>query len=217
MLEELAPLTPVNFFQLRFSCAALDAKSSFPALKKTSKGGFLLPSTYALCHEESFADVYMGWSPEGIEVLVAAVRPFIRTSYPELGRGDSVELFIDTRDVKTSGYNTRFCHHFFFLPETVEGRDKGEITHFRTEDRHEWCDPELLQVKSKETLSGYELQIWIPRECLHGYDPEQFNRMGFAYRINRASGDPQHFSVVSEDYRIEEQPSLWSQCRLQKN
>ena len=65
-------------------------------------------------------------------------------------------------------------------------------------------------------LNQGDLQIFIPAECLHGYDPEQFDRLGFSYRINRYALPPQHFSVVTKEYQIEQQPSLWSHMRLVK-
>jgi len=32
-------------------------------------------------------------------------------------KGDSIELFIDTRDSKKAGFITKFCHHFIFFPD----------------------------------------------------------------------------------------------------
>ena len=90
----------------------------------------------------------------------------------------------------------------------------GELTRFRTEDAHVLCDPMALKVQAKSKGSTQVVNLFIPLQCLHGYDPEQFARLGFSYRINRAEGFPQHFSVTTEDYQIEEQPSLWSSLRL---
>lgn len=215
--DELSPITPVNFFQISTECHYLNNFSlkNFPLLK-SAKGKFLLPDTSALCSEKAFADVAMGWHEEGIEFFASVRVPFKRARYPEVDKGDSFEIFIDTRDIKTSGFNTRFCHHFFFLAEAIEGHQSGEITKFRTEDTHLLCDPDDLKVKAQLTGNGYILNIFIPNHCLYGYDPAQFNRLGFSYRINRAEGFPQHFSVVTEDYQIEQQPSLWSTLRLNK-
>ena len=121
---------------------------------------------------------------------------------------------IDTRDLKSAGFNTRFCHHFYFLAQAVEGQQAGEITHFRTEDRHPLCDSQALECQIKSSSKDYILQIFIPSQCLYGYDPKQFDRLGFTYRINRVGGHPQHFTVVSEEYQIDQQPSLWGSLRL---
>lgn len=216
--EEFIPLTPVNFFQISADCPYLSRSKDqkFPNITKVQAQKMLLPDTSELCSEESFAEVSLGWNEEGLEFFIRVNRPFKRAFYPEVERGDSVELFIDTRDVKTSGFNTRFCHHFFFLAEGVEGHFAGEITKFRTEDVHPLCDSSELKVKSLVQSSGYVLNIFIPSHCLNGYDPEQFNRLGFSYRINQADGFPQHFTVVSEDFPIEQQPSLWGSLKLKK-
>ncbi len=206
--EDYATLSPVTFFQIGFDCSYYDGKGKLASPK------YLVPSTSMLCAEDHFAAVHMGWNPEGISLLVKVHNPIVECHYPDIFRGDSAELFFDTRDVKTSGYNTRFCHHFFFLPEAVEGHQAGEITRFRTEDMHELCDPKELSVQTSSTPQNYQLNIFIPSHCLQGYDPDQFDRIGFTYRINRRSGRSQHFSVVTEDFQLEQQPSLWSSVKL---
>jgi hypothetical protein len=213
--EEFIPITPINFFQIGADCHYIPNKSrSFPFLNAQNESAYRFPSTAELCSERSFADVAMGWNEEGLELYICVNRPFRRAFYPQVDRGDSIELFIDTRDIKTSGFNTKFCHHFFFLAEGVEGHFTGEITRFRTEDTHPLCDPNDLKVKSLCQSGAYVLNIFIPSHCLHGYDPEQFNRLGFSYRINQAEGFPQHFSVVTDDFPIEQQPSLWGSLTL---
>ncbi|MCE5316361.1 MAG: hypothetical protein LLG04_03235 [Parachlamydia sp.] len=211
-MEEFAGLAPINFFQLEIECPKVE--SGFPKINAKNKGRYILPNTSELCAEWPFAEVAMGWNGEGLELFIAIDQAVHRVSYPNVTQGDSVELFFDTRDVKTSGFNTRFCHHFFFLPEAVEGNQAGEITRFRGEETHELCDPKELSIKASLKSAGYTLQIFIPRSCLYGYDPEQFQRLGFSYRINRSSGPSQHFSVISDEYTIEQQPSLWSSVRL---
>lgn len=213
--NEWLPLTPINFFQISADCPYLPlTKEGFPHMTPKQAQYMLLPDTSQLCAEESFAQVSLGWNQEGLEACVRVSYPFERAYYPDVFRGDSVELFIDTRDVKTSGFNTRFCHHFFFLAEAIEGHLAGEITRFRTEDAHPLCEPNDLKVKSFLKPSSHTLNIFIPSHCLYGYDPDQFDRLGFSYRINRADGFPQHFTVVSEDFPIEQQPSLWGSLKL---
>lgn len=217
--SEIASLTPVNFFQLSLECHRLPAegkkKGDLFKLSDKTFDKYKLPSTSFLTGDYAFADIAMGWDPEGIEAYVKVDRPFVRACYPQVNSGDSVELFIDTRDIKTSGYNTRFCHHFFFFPEALEGRTAGELTRFRTEDAHELCDANDLKVKATIKKDNYSLQIFIPSACLQGYDPDQYSRLGFTYRINHG-GESQHFSVVSAEYQLEQQPSLWSSLKLVK-
>lgn len=211
--DDFIPLNPINFFQIGFDCKSIDAKSWSTKIEKAE---FKVPDTSELSVEESFADVHMGWNADGLYFSVFLHVPFQQANYPNYDRGDSVELFIDTRDVKTSGFNTRFCHHFFFLPADVDGVQAAEVTRFRTEDVHELCDPKELKVLTDFSKKSYLIKIFIPSQCLYGYDPEQFDRLGFTYRINRHGGSSQHFSVSSLEYPIEQQPSLWSSVRLVK-
>jgi hypothetical protein len=199
---------PINFFALATDC--------FPFKQEQKFALAALPSTCALSNEEQFAKVSLGWHDDGIAIEIKIDQPFRQSIYPAVEEGDSVELFFDTRDIKNSGYNTQFCHHFFFLAKSVDGVSKGEKTHFRTEDRHPICNPELLECHVEFGKNNFAMKIFIPADCLHGYDPSQFNRLGFTYRINRFAGLPQHFSVSSKDYQIEQQPSLWATLNLIK-
>lgn len=212
-MDDSVSFTPVNFFQVSIDCHPLPKALPF-ALTPQNYRKYLLPDMSALTGETTFAEVAIGWSKEGLEFLALIRQPFLRTAYPQYEKADSLELCFDTRDVKTSGYNTRFCHHFFFLPEAVEGVQAGELTKFRTEDAHELCNGSELQIKTTLKSNQYLIQGFIPANCLFGYDPEQFDRMGMTYRINRANGSPQQFSVLAEDYKFQEQPSLWSSVRL---
>jgi|688.fasta_scaffold20110_7 hypothetical protein len=212
-MEEFVPLTPINFFQIHVDCFQ---SGIFPSLQGSVLRKHLLPDLSSLCSDYPFAKVALGWNRQGIEAHVQVSQPYQRSSFPDLTRGDSVELFFDTRDVKTAVFNTKFCHHFYFLPEAIEGNIAGEMTRFRTEDRHELCDSRELIVKSSLKSSSYSMQIFIPSNCLYGYEPDQFDRLGFAYRINRPQSAPQHFTVVSQEYQIDQQPSLWGSLKLVK-
>lgn len=214
--EDAVPITPVNFFQISADCHYLPytKKDVFPVLKERIADKYLLPDTTKYCSEDNFADVSMGWNEEGLELFINVHARFKTAHYPSIELGDSIELFVDTRDVKTAGFNTRFCHHFYFLAEAVEGSYAGEITRFRTEDTHPLCDANELKVKSLVRSSGYVINIFIPSHCLYGYDPAQFNRLGFSYRVNRSEGYPQHFSVVTDDFAVDQQPSLWASLKL---
>lgn len=202
-------INPINFFALSCDCHHLDKKERIPSFSTHS-----LPITESLTGEECFAKVAMGWHEEGIALQIEVNEAPNDSYYPLVEEGDSVELFFDTRDVKTSGFNTRFCHHFFFLPKTIEGISKGEKTHFRTDDSHPLCDPQELECQVVLKKKGYQMKIFIPSHCLVGYDPKQFDRIGFTYRINRQGEEPQHFSVISKEYQLDQQPSLWASLKF---
>ena len=206
-------LSPSNFFEVHLEILNFKGKT-LPSL--TSKEGkkFLLPDPNLLTNEEVFARVGLAYNNDGILLRLESDKPVEKVFYPEFRDGDSFEVFIDTRDVKTSGFATRFCHHFFFLPELIDGRSGGEITRFRTEESHQIADHKELIVKAHTSSKNYILEVFIPAHCLHGYNPLEFDRIGFTYRINRPQDPPQHFAVLADEFKIEEQPSLWTSVTL---
>lgn len=192
MLDELVPLEPLHFFDLQ-----LDVGQKLTPLPD-------------LLHSH-LAKVSMSWSFNGLNFLFD-----IETAFDEPHpRGDCVELFIDTRDLKSSTV-TQFCHHFLIFPEVVDGESAREVTRFRSEERHPLAHPDLLSVKSSKVKGRRKMEIFIPKEALFGYDPSRIRRLGFNYRVQEASGDWQVLSVSAEDFPIEQHPLLWATINLEE-
>ncbi len=210
ILEELPPLVPSEFFSFEGHLY----HSKVPPSSKMMKKKFLLPDLSHWHGEERFANVALAWGGEGIHIDIFVDKPFEEALYPNYSEGDAIELFWDTRDLKTAGFATRFCHQFVFLPQAVQGIAAKEITHFRTEDTHPLCDETDLQVIPVLGKNHYEMQIFIPAHCLHGYDPSSFERIGFTYRIHRYKGQPQHFALSSKHFSLEQHPRLWASFKL---
>lgn len=204
LLERLEPLLPLDFFALSFE---IDHAKTFRHLSQ-------LPDTSSLLGEESFASLSVGWNGAGLLCELYVEKPFDECFFPRFADGDALELFFDTRDLKSAGFLTRFCHHFLVLPQKVGEIQVQELTRFRTEDTHPLCDPEEIKVEGKFGRRDYRLQITIPSNCLHGYDPTSFERLGVSYRVHRFKGEPQHFSVSSRQYAIEQEPALWGSAKL---
>jgi len=209
LFDDVPSLSPVQFFGITADCFFIRG-----ALKASKDN--LLPSTSHLLGEETFADVYAGWNVDKFSVCIVVHAPFQKIGEPDFRTGDSVELFFDTRDLKSKGVVSRFCHHFVFFPALSQNFYGKEVTRFREGDMHRLCHPEDLQVTPRIEKNSYRLAIEIPARCLHGYDPLSFSRIGFTYRINRTGGTPQHFAVSSEEYAIEQHPATWGTLKLQR-
>ncbi|MFI5333651.1 MAG: hypothetical protein ACHQT8_00615 [Chlamydiales bacterium] len=204
LLERIEPLFPLDFFALSFEI--VHAK----AFRRLTR----LPQSASFLAEESFADLEMGWNEAGLLLTLIVHKAFDECFFPKFTEGDALELFIDTRDMKSAGFLTRFCHHFLILPQQVGEIRVQELTHFRTEDTHPLCDPDEIKVEAKFGKREYQLQITIPSNCLHGYDPTSFNRLGVSYRVHRFKGLPQHFSPSSKYYHVEQEAALWGSATL---
>lgn len=204
ILEQLPPLAPLQFFSVE-----ADVKYG-----REIKKAHLLPEFTELLGEVRFADASLAWNEEGILIDVQVKKPFEEVFYPEYEKGDALEFFFDTRDLKSAGIPTRFSHHFLILPKEVQGIRAQEISKFKAEDSHPLCDPDDIYVETKFTARGYQISAAFPSSILHGYDPSSFDRLGFNYRISRPKDEAQHFSASSLFYKIEQQPSLWASLIL---
>ncbi|MCP5469485.1 MAG: hypothetical protein H7A36_03150 [Chlamydiales bacterium] len=194
MLEDLVPLEPLHFFDIELD---------------VGKEETLLPDFL----ETGLAKVYMWWAHNGVHLRFEIARVFDQPHFPA---GDCIELFFDTRDVKSATI-TRFCHHFFVLPEKVDGEQAGEVTRFRTEERHPLASPDALKVHSKKEKGKRIVGIFVPKEALYGYDPSQFGRLGFTYKVVGQDGKTQVLSASSEDFSVEQHPQLWASLILIKD
>jgi len=200
-------LSPSFFFQMR--CDVFCNAGKDIARKK-----FKLPHYSWLLDEEAFADVYMGWNEEGISFVFEIHTPFDEARYPQFEDGDSVEIFLDTRDMKQATYAHRFCHHFLILPAEVQGVRALEITRLRLDDKRPLCDPDDIVVDTEFAKKKYTLKVGLPASCLYGFDPAVCDHLGFTYRINRATGPAQHLAVSSRSCLIAHYPALWASMKL---
>jgi len=212
-LEGMAAIAPLDFFSVQ---GELRQVKSAPSLRQMQKL-YLLADTSELLGEEHFADVAMAWSEEGLFIAAFIDQPFEESKYPRYAEGDALELFFDTRDLKTAGFATRFCHHFLFLPQAVQGVQCQELTHFRTEESHPLCDPQDLQVVTTFEKKGYQMEIFLPRHVLFGFDPLAFDRIGINYKVHRTGGQPQHFALSSEHFNLQQYPRLWASFNLRRS
>ena len=210
--ETLDPLLPIDFFSI-----GIDLPYGKDSVKKAFRPSFQLPDLTHHLAEEKFADVSLFWNEEGLVGEVDVQKPFEESFFPEYAQGDSIELFIDTRDRKVAGFATRFCHHFVFLATPVLGIQAQEMSRFRSEDSHALCDSSQIGVNVTYGKKEYKLRFFLPSSCLHGYEPQTFSRLGFTYKINRYKGSSQHFSVSSQYFDIMQHPNLWSHLHLVNN
>lgn len=184
--------------------------------KNLLKRPYLLPSLTNLNSESTFADVGVCWNEKALHLAIDCKSPFKSASFLDIENSDAIELFIDTRDVKTTAFITRFCHHFVFLPTPEDGIQIKEVTRFRGEEKHPLCDPDVPVIKSEFGKRGYTIHLELPSEALFSYQPEQVPKLGLSYRIRRAEGAPQHFSLPSNFYSLHQHPALWPSFMLVK-
>ncbi len=212
LLGEMDSLYPADFFLCSESIPY--AKDKAEAIKKGTK--HFLPDFSCLLAEEKFSDVSLAWNEDGLMGCVSIEKPFEASFFPEYTKGDCVEIFIDTRDNKEMSFASSFCHVFVFFAKETDGVFVEEVTRFRMEDTHPLCNPEDIHLEATLQKSSYKLFFSLPKEVLHGYDPLQFSRLGFAYRIHRYKGAAAYFPFSSKAFDPLQNPSLWASLTLTK-
>jgi hypothetical protein len=202
------------------------ARKSFLDLDKAA----LLPDLGGLDSAHSFARLRAGWNEAGLgfrlEIVGKKMPVFIDPNDPT--DSDGVHLWIDTRNTQSIHRASRYCHHFAFWP-IADGVTKGKakiadvstpagaqqlVIALAKEDAPMNRAGQLKSV-SRPAKGGYELDIWIPAECLHGYDRESNPLLGFYYAVRDAELGEQ-FLTVGREFPFDHDPSLWLTLELVK-
>lgn len=167
----------------------------------------------------TWADVRGAWNESGLAfaVHVSGKRqaPWCRESRPD--DSDSLQLWIDTRDVHNVHRAGRFCHRFLFLP--TGGGKHGESPVClsdvinRAKEHPQPIAPGLLQASCRRQGNDYILEVFIPAEALTGFDPAEHPRLGFTYAMIDRELGPQTFGVGGP-MPYQEDPSLWPTLEL---
>jgi len=199
-LRDLPPLSPAVCFDVESRVKTVkELKIDMPFRRE-----YHLGSMAELHGEESFASVGIVASKTGLLIFVDVDKAFEDCHFPHIARGDGLELFIDTRNLKQASSVHKYCHHFAILPKG----DSQEITRFRMEDSHPLA--KNLQVESTFKTRSYQMRILLPCETLHGFNLEESPNLGFEYILHRTGGTPQHHTLSSRRYKVASLPGLWS-------
>ncbi|HVS35923.1 MAG TPA: hypothetical protein VMS17_10110 [Gemmataceae bacterium] len=170
-------------------------------------------------NSKNFAVVRLAWNEDGLALQVELrgkeLPPVGDASRPR--HYDSVSLWIDTRDARTSHRASRYCHQFHFLP-TGGGADHDEPVFAQTKINRAAQDAPLAPANAVpfqfvRRKGGWRLEAFLPAAVLHGFDPEQHPRLGFYYAVRDTELGEQVLSV-GPDFPYAEDPSLWSVLEL---
>jgi hypothetical protein len=186
---------------------------------------FALPELGALDNAPSFARIQAGWNEAGLgfRVTVTGKKMPIAEVTDEPRESDGLQVWIDTRNTQSIHRASRFCHHFAFLPSLTassgrRGTKSGTASAYQFSIALAKEDAPsnragLLRAESRPIAGGYELDAWIPAECLAGYEPEANPLLGFYYVVRDAELGEQ-FLAVGREFPFDHDPSLWSTLEL---
>ena len=208
------------YFNYAFQCRYREQAPRINGVLDDWDNGFLVPDLGFLENRPAAADVFMAWNDEGLYFAVdVRKRKPVHSYYGRHWTGDSFQIWLDTRDVKTARRAGRYCHQFNCLP--TGGGDNGDRPVVKPTQvdraREKWNMPEqeALPIASLITDRGYTLEVCLPTETLSGYDPEEFPRLGFTYFLNNSEYPAQWWSA-GRDLRVHVDPSTWGTAVLSR-
>jgi hypothetical protein len=220
----MTPLLPQAFwFRLAVPCRRVDG------LPRVVGGGRLLdlpascrlPTTPPLEGMAAWADVRVAWNPGGLAVAVEATARPGATPHEDRPEGmDGVQLWVDTRDTRNVSRATRFCHRFTarlrgLATRGALGVEVAQKPIARAIADAPTCRPQVLEARAERLRSGWRIEMFLPAEVLHGFDPETNRRLGFAYQVTDPDREDQ-FLGVGREFPVGENPSLWSTLELRE-
>ena len=215
-------LLPQPFwFRLAIPCRRIDGVPKPPG----PKGRFLdlprdcaLPATTRLEGTEPWADVRAAWNPSGLAVSVEVTgrtAPLVFEDRPEGAGG--FQVWVDTRDTRDVSRATRFCHRF--VARLAPGaKDALWVELAQKPIARAVADAPItrndqLAARAERLKGGWRIELFLPAEALHGFDPETNRRLGFTYQVSDPDR-PDQFLGVGREFPIGENPSLWSTLEL---
>lgn len=208
-LEEMSPVSPLHFFKVKGTIEKLQTHE----LDQKLSSCYALSDLSELLYEESFAKVYVGWHKKGLLFHVHVKEEFSDCFVKTFDKGDSFELFLDTRNLKTT-YMNKYCHHFYFLPKARDGIQFEDITKLRQEDHRPLLSKNDIEMDVHFSLNSYKLLIFIKADSLYGFDPTQFNSLSMQYIVHRHKEPPQYFAFSKNPFKSMLNPSMWAEMQL---
>ena len=216
-------LLPQAFwFRLAASCPRVDGMP-----RQDQRGGLLdlpagcaLPDLSSLDARASWASVRVGWNAQGLGIAILAQGRGSQTANPDRPEGFAdVNVWVDTRDTRNVSRATRFCHRFAaHLKLSRDGKklqvELSQRAIARAVADAPICSPDILSARADLTRGGWILELFIPAQALHGFDPETNRRLGFAYQVSDHDREDQ-FLGVGRDFPIGENPGLWATLELE--
>lgn len=217
-----ALLPQVFWFRIAATCPRVEEMPSRDAGNRLLElpDSCILPAGARLEGRSPWAEVRVGWNPQGIGIAVQAEGfgdPKLTADRPE-GFAD-VQLWVDTRDTRDVSRATRFCHRFSAAIRLVRPGKSLVVEVAQKPIARAIADPPMarsdqVEARAAAGRNGWTLDVFLPAAILNGFDPETNRRLGFAYQLSDHLREDQ-FLGVGRDFPIGENPSLWSTIELE--
>ena len=162
--------------------------------------------------------VAVGWNDSGIaiEIRVSGKKhPWPPHFQPGVKNGDLLSICLDTRDMKSNRRPNRFCHLIRVLPARPRsaGIQVEQLPMHTRPSQSLASEARLVPHHFISQANSYRVSLWLDREAILGYDPENVPSLGFYYHFQDESLGDYSFGL-GESVSPMSDPSLWPSLRL---
>ncbi len=168
-------------------------------------------------HGQADADVWLGWTPDGLWCALEVNDCKVRVTDPTyFWRMDALELFIDTQNDKNADSYGKGDHQFWLVPQP----DSNEVylgQWKRGEEIDETRqDIPLKHSSSSLTENGYRMEFVIPWEEIQGAKPTTDTVWGLNFNLNvkGLNGDREVFWPSVKSDQLTRQPRYWGAVKF---
>lgn len=206
------PMT--SFFEFAYALGHRDDPPDVDGDLSDWDARYLLPHLAGMDGAPRFADVYAAWNEDWLAFAFAVRgKRRVRVNTRRFWEGDCVEVWIDTRDVRSSHKPSRHCHHFYFLPKGGGRSGNDPVGRQASSFPSPKCSAEDIEVASTIGRDGYIIEAVIYATGLFGYDVDECDRIGFNYNINDTELGSQYW-LWGKGFPIHADPSFWGTLEL---
>ncbi len=209
-----------SFFDFAFLCLHRAEPPKIDGNLRDWSAEEMLPDLMGVEDETQFANLFASWDDSGLYFGFEISR---KTTYKikpkEPKKGDCLELWIDTRDLKDSHRANRYCHRFYFLPggRGSDGKKPiGRQTHIDgAREQSPPCPEDAIEIGLRRLKRSCQMEIKIPAAGLNGFQPREFRRIGFNYILHDTEKGRQSWTCNGDEDRSND-PSTWGTLELHR-
>lgn len=182
---------------------------------------YLIPDLMRQEGADPFAQLYMAWNETGLYFgLQVKGKSHYKLDPQKYWQGDCLELWLDTRDVKDTHRANRYCYHFYFLPGGSGKNGHQPIGRQTTIDNaREQAPPfpeESIHLGLRRLKRSYQMEIALDATQLHGFQPDEFDRLGFNYVLHDTEKGTQSWTASRDQERAHD-PSAWGSVEITRS
>ncbi len=199
-------------------------RSKIPTLTGKLNGlsnEYLLPYFGELDGAPQFGKLWACWNESGIYIAcdVTGKNKPLKCDQQTFWKGDNLRVCTDMRDTRNIKRASRYCQQFFIIPTGGSKRKDKPVAASTPIHRAQQESPPVpvgqIGVASIIRANGYSMEAHIPAASLSGFQPDDYDRIGFYYMLEDSELGQQYLTV-GDNLNWHTDPSTWATAVLSR-